>query len=202
MNTSIKFFLALVGVATLGACTGGSTHLAPVDEVRLPGNYAVAAAPVPSDNTVAAPTETAVDAYATQLPRATAAAMIPLPSATGKAETPRQGSNPAVVTLLNQANQHTGTGQSALAAASLERALRIEPSNPWLWYRLAVSRQALGELDLAVNLASKSISLAGTKPRLQAENWQLIADIRRAQGLTADAELAAGKAQLILAQIQ
>ena len=42
-------------------------------------------------------------------------------------------SSPAVVALLRQAENQANSGDLGAAAASLERAIRIEPRNPLLW---------------------------------------------------------------------
>jgi predicted Zn-dependent protease len=56
----------------------------------------------------------------------------------------------------------------------LERALRIEPRNPWLWHRLAVLRLQQGEWRQALELATKSNTLSNDYPRLLMGNWKVI----------------------------
>ena len=198
MNSPLNAVLVLLGALVLSACSSVGSNRAPVDEVRIPGNHTTPTAAVRSAPEVPGSNQT--DARSTPLPPGGDVVAAPLTHTETTPGAPPSGPNPAVVALVNQANQHTGAGRPALAAASLERAVQIEPANPWLWHRLAVSRRTLGELELAVNLAEKSISLAGAKPRLKAENWRLIAEVRRRQGRANDADIAAGKAQLILAQ--
>ena len=48
----------------------------------------------------------------------------------------REG-NAAVVALLESAREAEKARQYGRAAAALERALKVEPRNPWLWNRLA-----------------------------------------------------------------
>lgn len=98
--------------------------------------------------------------------------------------------NRAVIALLDRAQSDTASGQRETAGASLERALRIEPRNPWLWLELAQVRLAQGQYAQAITLAKKSNSFAGKQRRVQAENWQVIAKARVAQGDTAGAEQA------------
>lgn len=213
MNNVKKLMLVVLCATSVGACTGNSSYRAPVDEVRLPGNHAAAVGGTKVGVPATATTPPAIPARAeaTPLPATSPtlskAELEPLPAmkqtSPGSAGTESgQGTNRAVVALLNEANRHTSAGQPALAAASLERALQIESENPWLWHRLAVSRRSLGELDLAVNLAGKSNSQASAKPRLQVENWRLIAEIRHSQGMTAEAARATDEAKLILTRIQ
>lgn len=90
--------------------------------------------------------------------------------------------NPAVVALLNDANLAMQNGRDDRAAASLERALSIEPRNAWLWHRLASTRLKQGDLDQAAALAAKSNSFASPDRKLQAANWRIIADVHRRLG--------------------
>ena len=90
--------------------------------------------------------------------------------------------NPAVVSLLNTASAQSQAGDHARAAATLERAIAIEPNNAWLWHRLADTRLKEGRLEQAAGLAAKSNSLATADRSLQADNWKLIAEVRRRQG--------------------
>lgn len=98
---------------------------------------------------------------------------------------------PAVLALLGQAEQQANAGELESAAASLERAIRIDPRNAVLWYHLATVRLSQGESAQAEQLAAKSNSLATGNTAQQARNWRLIAQARREQGnpdgaLTAD----------------
>lgn len=84
----------------------------------------------------------------------------------------------AVVALLGQADQYRSSGDSGNEAATVERALRIEPGNARLWSRLADIRLQQGRPQQAEQLALKSIALARGDRRLQAGNWRLIARAR------------------------
>lgn len=103
---------------------------------------------------------------------------------------PAMSDNKAVIALLDRAQTDNGAGQRDAAGAALERALRIEPRNPWLWLELARVRLAQGQYAQAITLARKSNSFAGRQPRVQAENWQVIGQARVAQGDSAGAEQA------------
>ena len=106
--------------------------------------------------------------------------------------------NPAVIDLLNAANEHSAAGRHDGAAAALERALKIEPTDPGLWHRLARVRFAQGKPDLAEALAAKSNSLAAGDENLQAQNWRLIAKVRRKLGDASGAADAAARASRVL----
>ena len=86
---------------------------------------------------------------------------------------------PAVVALLQQAEQQANAGDLESAAASLERAIRIDPRNPVIWFHLATVRLSQGEPSQAEQLATKSNSLAPGNYAQQSRNWLLIAQARR-----------------------
>jgi tetratricopeptide (TPR) repeat protein len=102
---------------------------------------------------------------------------------------PKSGSDPApapesvaIAGLMEGARADAGAGRLANAAASLERALRIEPRNPRLWQELARLRLKQGEYAQAESTAARSSSWAGGDNGLRAENWRLIAEARTARG--------------------
>jgi tetratricopeptide (TPR) repeat protein len=95
---------------------------------------------------------------------------------------PPVSDNAAVLSLVDNARADAGSGRHANAAATLERALRIEPRNPRLWQELARVRFGQGDYAQAEALAARSNSFAGSDARLRASNWRLIADARRARG--------------------
>ncbi len=103
---------------------------------------------------------------------------------------PVKSENRAVIALLDLARTDNEAGRREAAGASLERALRIEPRNPWLWHQLAQVRLTQGQYEQAISLARKSNSFAGRQSRVQAENWQVIGKARVAQGDSAGAEQA------------
>ena len=109
------------------------------------------------------------------------------------AEISRQG-NQAVVALLDSASNYVQSGELDKAAASLERALRIEPRNASIWYDLAQIRLHQRQYKQAESMASKSNSLAARNKALQARNWRLIALARRAVGDNSGADAADAQA--------
>jgi predicted Zn-dependent protease len=96
----------------------------------------------------------------------------------------------AIAGLLDGARADAASGRLANAAASLERALRIEPRNPRLWQELARVRLKQGEYAQAESTAARSNSWAGGDSTLRAENWRLIARAREARGDAAGARAA------------
>src|SRR5712664_2606310 len=90
--------------------------------------------------------------------------------------------NLAIAGLLLGARTDAAAGRLVNAAASLERALRIEPRNPRLWQELARVRLKQGDYAQAESTAARSNSWAGSDNALRAENWRLIAEAREARG--------------------
>lgn len=102
---------------------------------------------------------------------------------------------PAVVALLDEADRHDAQGQPDQAAASLERALRIQPRDATLWHRLAEIRFEQEQFQQAQTLAAKSNALAGNNHRLKAANWRLIAAVKTKLGDPAGAARARRNAE-------
>jgi len=96
--------------------------------------------------------------------------------------TPPKQENIAIAGLMESARADAAAGKLPNAAASLERALRIEPRNPRLWHELARVRFQQGQHGQAENVAVRSNSFAGDDRALRAENWKLIAATRKARG--------------------
>lgn len=116
------------------------------------------------------------------------------PPVTGTPLPERSTGGAAVIALLERADQQYMEQDLDAAAASLERALRIEPRNPLLWHRLASVRLDQGQIDQAMQMAAKSNSFAGSNRSLMARNWRLIALAQRAKGDLEAARAAEDKA--------
>lgn len=96
---------------------------------------------------------------------------------------PGKSSNlPAVVALMSRADASSKEGDLETAVATVERALRIEPRNAVLVYKLAALRLEQNKPGLAEDLAKKSALLAGSDKGLKKNCWLLIADARKLQG--------------------
>jgi len=101
---------------------------------------------------------------------------------------------PAVGALASQAERQRQMGDYVGAAATLERALRIEPREAFLYNRLARVRMEQGSYAQAGNFAQRSNSLAKDQPQLKQDNWGMIAVARRVTGDAAGAAEAETKA--------
>lgn len=102
--------------------------------------------------------------------------------------------NAAVLALVDKAHAEAADRRLQSAIGTLERALRIEPRNPFLWQELARQHLAQGDYDQAESLAARSNSWAGANRPLRAANWRLIRDARLARGDAAGAQQAEDRA--------
>jgi len=98
---------------------------------------------------------------------------------------------------MGTARADAAAGRLANAAATLERALRIEPRNPRLWQELARVRLKQGQYAQAESVAARSNSWAGSDNALRADNWRLIAEARTARGDAEGARVALDTAERI-----
>ncbi|MGH8503181.1 MAG: tetratricopeptide repeat protein [Gammaproteobacteria bacterium] len=108
----------------------------------------------------------------------------PAPAPPPSQEAPREAPPSAspVVALIDKAQTAQRAGHLEDAAASLERAVRIDPYDPVAWQMLAQVRLAQGDGSQAEAMAAKSNSLAYGDDALQRENWRIIAQARRMRG--------------------
>lgn len=104
-------------------------------------------------------------------------------------------SGPAVTSLHRQAMQQARAGEHASAIAVLERALRIEPRNAFVWTALAEQHLASGDRGQAEQVAGRANGFARGNPYLEARNWRVIADARRDGGDAQGAEQAQERAE-------
>ena len=103
--------------------------------------------------------------------------------------------NPAVIGLLEQAEEQHDSGDLLRASATLERALRIAPRDPRIRTRLGWLRLDQNDPFQAKELARMAVVYASGQPELQAEAWDVIAAAERMIGNQVEAELAAQEAR-------
>ena len=149
------------------------------------GNVTVTPLKAPEITTVEqtpAPTAPRPEAAAPREPAAPAAPAASQPAGEDREQValaaPRTMSK-AVKTLLQQAELQRSAGDLTGAAATLERALRIEPDSAYVWNRLAHVRAEQGQSGLAGELAAKSNAFAGGDESLKRDNDRLIARSRK-----------------------
>jgi hypothetical protein len=163
--------LVLTTFATLSACTVPNPYEPPRPvPPTTPGGTPVETQPAPSPPPIDEPT--------------------PLPPPVVREPTLGAASR----SLVAQAQTQLASKNYAVAASSIERALRIEPDNPLLWIELGKVRQAEGNYQQAENMGRKAASMAVNAPRTQSAAWSLIAESLRAQGKNAQAREAQERA--------
>lgn len=90
-------------------------------------------------------------------------------------------SNRASTTLIETASRQYENGQLEQAAATLERALQIQPNNPATLHYLGVLRLQQGQYEQAETLAARSNLRVGRNVALRNRNFQLIQAAQQAQ---------------------
>ena len=187
MKKAYSSSLLVAALLVCGACS--NVRQAPVEDrgetAAAPGPPAVSATePVPvtdpapvTEPAAGVPAPERDDAQWEELPGSAE----PAPTAAA-ARTAQMSDNPAVIALLDDTELSISRGNPEAAAGAVERALRLEPKNPWLWHRLAVLKLGQGDLRLAVALAQKSNSLAAGHPELRRANADLIERASRQAG--------------------
>jgi tetratricopeptide (TPR) repeat protein len=204
MNKSAIILSGACLLLWLGGCAAPSPYGgAPVVDrsvYRQPQQPAAPAAPTPAPTVQVTPLEPTEPLTPQTIDQPEQAAIQPsepepqvAPEAPQPAPAPEPQGNQAVVTLLDSAANHVVNNELDQAAASLERALRIEPRNATIWHDLGQVRLHQRSYDQAEAMFEKSNSLASDKA-LQARNWRMIAAARRASGDAGGADAAEAQA--------
>lgn len=190
----------------------GSTPAATATEVPSEAAKRGPAAPVPSERATPNPAVPGAPQGAAARPEAATSPKTAAPKPTASAQRPPAAPAPQVVAyvpppppapklppaaaaLAKQAEQQRRAGDYVGSAATLERALRIEPQEAYLWNRLARVRKEQGLQAQAGNMAARSNTLAKDQAQLKQDNWSIIAGARRAAGDAAGAAEAERKAR-------
>jgi tetratricopeptide (TPR) repeat protein len=87
---------------------------------------------------------------------------------------PQSDSARASQSLLRQSRAEREVGDYATATATIERALRIDPSNPALWLELGEIHLAAGNRAQAEAMARKALTLAGDDRALESQGERLL----------------------------
>lgn len=89
---------------------------------------------------------------------------------------------PASKALVSQAEAQRKRGDLPGASVSIERALRIEPSNPLLWIEMGRLRMDQRNFSQAEAMGRKAVAMAPGDSQTQSSAWALIADALKARG--------------------
>ncbi len=92
-----------------------------------------------------------------------------------------------VLELTAKARQQIKAGEPEHAFSTLERAVKIDPSDPVPWNMLAGIQLKRGNMDQAEQLARKSNLLAKNNKTLCSRNRLIIAEALKQKGLTKEA---------------
>jgi hypothetical protein len=127
-------------------------------------------------------------------PSAPAPAPAPPPAAPRPQPPPRENHlSPATQSLVTQAHGLLSHGDLDGASSTIDRALRIEPSNPLLWIELGRVRLVDSDLHQAEICARKALALASGDRAAQAQAQRLLADALRAQGRNQESQEVQGR---------
>jgi Flp pilus assembly protein TadD len=113
-------------------------------------------------------------------------ASVETPAPVSEPEAPPAATQPpseniAVAGLMDTARADVAANRLGSAAATLERALRIEPRNPRLWHELALVRLKQGDYAQAESTAQRSNAWAGADGELRSANQRIIEEARSAR---------------------
>tara|TARA_B100000900_G_C20554568_1_gene706233 strand:- start:1008 stop:1562 length:555 start_codon:yes stop_codon:yes gene_type:complete len=89
---------------------------------------------------------------------------------------------PAVLSLLEEADQLRTAGDLVGASARLERAQRIAPTEPEVYFQLSSLRLEQGSLEAAANIATQGVDLSGTDQAMKRDLYTVIARAKDALG--------------------
>jgi tetratricopeptide (TPR) repeat protein len=98
--------------------------------------------------------------------------------------------SPAVLSLLDQADELSTAGDFSGASNRLERAQRIAPDEPEVYFQLAAVRFEQARFEEAANIAIQAVDLAGSDNAMKRDLYTLVARARDAAGDTSGASQA------------
>lgn len=96
--------------------------------------------------------------------------------------------------LAEQAREQHAAGDLNGAASSIERALRVEPQNAFLWLTLAELRREQGAPNDAKAMAQRAMARAPGNPWVAAPAWRVVQQAELSAGNNALANEAGRKA--------
>lgn len=178
----------LSGVLAMAGCSSSLT--VPTEDRNPTSPRVEQAKPVVNDSAIAIPLpeETVNQSQHSTAPLTTEPNAISVPISPSVIQPAQQ--NTAVIALLNEANNYSKQGDLRSAQTSLQRAQRIAPRDPQVYYALANTHLTLQDYGLAEQVALKGVSIVQGQPDQLNQFWNLIAFIREAAGNTSGAKQA------------
>jgi tetratricopeptide (TPR) repeat protein len=172
-----RIFGSLLLVAISACSTTPTTPPPPLVEIEVPRSPAPAVS-IPAPESV----------MISELPNQADISPTVVPVSPSIIATKQQ--NPAVIALLDSANTAQQQGDFKSAQTTLQRAQRIAPRDPEVYYKLAVTHRNLQDYRLAEQVALKGVSIVQGQNTQLRKFWLLIADIRMQSGDIVAAEKA------------
>lgn len=184
----MKRIALTLGALLLGGCVGPNPYVTPVEDRS--GQQAVTTPPpagsvqeVETAPGVSVQPVEEVPIFRPQREQLESQVETVTGAASGALAAPESTSrNAAVVALLDNAQQDTSGGDLQAAQNQLERALRIAPRDPQVYYQLADVQRRLGQFLQAEQVALKGINVATGQPEQLRRLWSLMALIRSDAG--------------------
>ncbi|MEX1200303.1 MAG: hypothetical protein WEB02_05900 [Methylophaga sp.] len=171
LTGKLRLLLALLILAGLSACSTSPVYAPPVESRTEPAKEKQ-------------PAE-AAEAEQPEEPAARTSGIEDAPEAieeTAPAVATPFRSKPAVIALLGSARAAQRDGDLQKAQTDLQRAQRIAPRDPNIYFELADIHYKMQEYPLAEQVALKGVSVAGQDRDLLRKFWLLISEIRYANG--------------------
>lgn len=163
LNTSRRALLSLMSLLLIAGCV-------PLDFGTPPPSRT----PVPTTRPATPPPAPVILSPVPEAPPAAPGTVEPQPSM--RVAPPISAASQA---LLSQSRSHQAAGNYDLAAASIERAVRIDPREPLLWLELGSIRLKEGDFAQAEAVGRKALSLSAGDAALTARAEDLIATAKR-----------------------
>lgn len=185
--TKFRLLLTLLALAGLTACSMSPVYAPPVESRTEPPAEIQPEASAEAEKPAEAAPEAAQASGIGDEPEAEEDNTVPAPAAPFR-------SKPAVIALMSSARAAQRSGDLQSAQNDLQRAQRIAPRDPNIYFELADTHYQMQEYPLAEQVALKGVSLAGQDRDLLRKFWLLISEIRYASGNNAGGQQAAQQA--------
>ena len=184
--SKLRLLLTLLALAGLTACSMSPVYAPPVESRTEPPAEQQSEASAETDEPEPAP-EAAQASGIGDEPEAVEE------NTTSAPATPFR-SKPAVIALMGSARAAQRSGDLQSAQNDLQRAQRIAPRDPNIYFELADTHYQMQDYPLAEQVALKGVSLAGQDRGLLRKFWLLISEIRYASGNNTGGQQAAQQA--------
>ncbi len=173
LTGKLRLLLTLLMLAGLSACSMSPIYAPPVESRNEPPEKQQ-----PVEATKAEPSQPAAQTSGIDDTPEAIEETAPAPAVPFR-------SNPAVIALLGSARAAQRDGDLQKAQTDLQRAQRIAPRDPSIYFELADTHYKMQEYSLAEQVALKGVSVAGQDRNLLRKFWLLISEIRYANGNSA-----------------